>query len=141
MQKRVFGLSRAAVWVAETCFRHYHRNPAYAAGKFMSDRTVASVWAAEGCAFTSACETHARFNVPGAGNSMGSKPGSVTFGANAGVGSVTATEGAGTATASLVGGKFGCQLHVDGQQVRPPPAEPMAQPQLASCGGRLVNSA
>ena len=91
----------------------------FAAGKLMSERTVASVWAAEGCAFTSACETHVRFNVPGAGNSVGSKPGSVTFGANAGVGSVTATEGADTATASLVGDKFGCQLHVAGQQVGP----------------------
>ena len=85
----------------------------------MSDRTVASVWAAEGCAFTSACETHARFNVPGAENSVGSKPGSVIMGANADVGTVTATEADGAATASLVGDKFGCQLHVNGQQVGP----------------------
>ena len=88
----------------------------------MSERTVASVWAAEGCAFTSACETHARFYVPGAANSVGGKPGSVSFGVNAGVGAVTATEGASTATASLVGAKFGCQLQVAGQQVGPPPA-------------------
>ena len=90
----------------------------YNAGKFMSERTLADVWDAEGCAFTSACETHAKFDVPGALNTPGPKAGSVTAAANAGSESVTASEPGAAATARQLGDKFGCQLSFASQQAR-----------------------
>jgi hypothetical protein len=87
-----------------------------AAGRFVSGREVADVWAAEGCAFNATCNTYARFSVPGAANTAGRKSGSVAVDTRGAA--VTAAWPAGSVTARFLDDWFGCQLSFSFAQAR-----------------------
>jgi len=89
-----------------------------AAGRFVSGRDVADVWAAEGCAFKTTCNTYARFSVPGAANTAGRKSGSVAVDTRGAA--VTAAWPAGSVSARYLDEWFGCQLSFSSAQARAP---------------------
>jgi len=96
------------------CSTAAHGAPA--AGRFVSGRDVADVWAAEGCAFKTTCNTYARFSVPGAANTAGRKSGSVAVDARGAA--VTAAWPAGSVSARYLDEWFGCQLSFSSAQAR-----------------------